>query len=130
VIAEPGSHVLILQVLPDCDEDAEELDDLTVMRRVVAVEPILPDRPPEDTKGFVTPLGAGWRSTSARRRVHPGRADPGCAGRLSAEPGGTRGQRRDQASTSGGLLKILAVDDAVPRESGGCAGAGRPWGLG
>jgi hypothetical protein len=55
-----------LQVLPRGDEDAEELDDLTAMLReelleldVAAVEPIVQDRAPKDTKGTVAALG-GW----------------------------------------------------------------------
>jgi hypothetical protein len=62
----PSSHVLILQVLPGPDEDAEQLDDLTAMLReelleldVAAVEPMMQDRVPEDTKGVVAALG-GW----------------------------------------------------------------------
>ena len=66
-MAEPSSDVLVLQVLPGADEDAEQLDDLTAMLReellleldVAAVEPILPDRAPEDTKGVVAAVG-GW----------------------------------------------------------------------
>jgi hypothetical protein len=70
----PSSHVLILQVLPGPDEDAEQLDDLTAMLReelleldVAAVEPMMQDRVPEDTKGVVAALGGCWPSTSVRR---------------------------------------------------------------
>lgn len=65
-MVEPSSDVLILQVLPDRDEDAEQLDDLTTMLReelleldVAAVEPMMHDQPPENTKGVVAVLG-GW----------------------------------------------------------------------
>ena len=65
-MVEPSSDVVIVKVLPDRDEDAEQLDDLTAMLReelleldVAAVEPILPDRAPDDTKGVVAALG-GW----------------------------------------------------------------------
>ena len=65
-MGESSSDVLVLQVLPGADEDAEQLDDLTAILReelleldVAAVEPILPDRAPEDTKGVVAALG-GW----------------------------------------------------------------------
>ena len=65
-MVEPSSDVLILQVLADRDEDAEQLDDLTAMLReelleldVAAVEPIMQDQPPEEAKGVVAALG-GW----------------------------------------------------------------------
>jgi hypothetical protein len=65
-MVEPSSDVVILQVLPDRDEDAEQLDDLTTMLReelleldVAAVEPMMEDQPPENTKGVVAVL-SGW----------------------------------------------------------------------
>jgi hypothetical protein len=65
-MGESSSDVLVLQVLPGADEDAEQLDDLTAMLReelleldVATVEPILPDRAPEGTKGVVAAVG-GW----------------------------------------------------------------------
>jgi hypothetical protein len=65
-MVDQSSEVLILQVLPDHDEDAEQLDDLTDMLReelleldVAAVEPVMQDQAPEDTKGVVAALG-GW----------------------------------------------------------------------
>ena len=65
-MVEASSDTLIVQVLPGADEDVEELDDLTAMLReelleldVAAVEPIMQDRAPDDTKGVVAVLG-GW----------------------------------------------------------------------
>lgn len=65
-MVEPSSDVLILHVLSDPDEDAEQLDDLTAMLReelleldVAAVEPVMQDQAPEDTKGVVAAVG-GW----------------------------------------------------------------------
>jgi hypothetical protein len=37
-MVEPSSDLLILQVLPDRDEDAEQLDDLTAMLRQELLE--------------------------------------------------------------------------------------------
>jgi hypothetical protein len=63
---EPSSDVLILQVLSSREEDAEQLDDLTALLReelleldVAAVETMIQDQVPEDTKGLVAALG-GW----------------------------------------------------------------------
>jgi hypothetical protein len=65
-MVDQSSEVLILQVLPDPDEDAEQLDDLTDMLReelleldVAAVAPVMQDQAPEDAKGVVAALG-GW----------------------------------------------------------------------
>jgi len=65
-MVDQSSEVLILQVLPDPDEDAEQLDDLTDMLReelleldVKAVAPLMQDQAPEDAKGVVAALG-GW----------------------------------------------------------------------
>jgi hypothetical protein len=65
-MVDQSSEVLILQVLPDPDEDAEQLDDLTDMLReelleldVAAVAPVMQDQAPEDAKGVVAVLG-GW----------------------------------------------------------------------
>ena len=65
-MVDQSSEVLILQVLPDPDEDAEQLDDLTDMLReelleldVKAVAPVMQDQAPEDAKGVVAALG-GW----------------------------------------------------------------------
>ena len=64
-MVDQSSEVLILQVLPDPDEDAEQLDDLTDMLREelleldMAVEPVMQDQAPEDAKGVVAALG-GW----------------------------------------------------------------------
>jgi hypothetical protein len=65
-MVDQSSEVLILQVLPDPDEDAEQLDDLTDMLReelleldVAAVAPVMQDHAPEDAKGVVAALG-GW----------------------------------------------------------------------
>lgn len=65
-MVDQSSEVLILQVLPDPDEDAEQLDDLTDILReelleldVAAVAPVMQDQAPEDAKGVVAALG-GW----------------------------------------------------------------------
>jgi hypothetical protein len=65
-MVDQSSEVLILQVLPDPDEDAEQLDDLTDMLReelleldVAAVAPVMQDQAPEGAKGVVAALG-GW----------------------------------------------------------------------
>ena len=65
-MVDQSSEVLILQVLPDPDEDAEQLDDLTDMLReellelgVPDVAPVMQDQAPEDAKGVVAAL-AGW----------------------------------------------------------------------
>ena len=65
-MVEPSGDLLIVQVLSGPDEDAEKLDDMTATLReelleldVAAVEPMMEDRAPEDTKGVVAALG-GW----------------------------------------------------------------------
>jgi hypothetical protein len=65
-MVEPSGNVLILQVLSGPGEDAEALDDQTAVLReelleldVAAVEPMMQERAPEDTKGVVAAL-SGW----------------------------------------------------------------------
>jgi hypothetical protein len=65
-MVEPSVDMLIVQVLPGADDDDEELENATAMLReelleldVAAVEPMLQDQTPEDTKGIVAALG-GW----------------------------------------------------------------------
>jgi hypothetical protein len=96
-MGESSSDVLVLQVLPGVDEDAEQLDDLTAMLReelleldVAAVEPILPDRVPEDTKGVVAALG-GWLAVhfapaALKAVVNAVMAWAGRNGKLSSSP--------------------------------------------
>ena len=73
-MVEPSGDVLILQVLPGPDEDAEQLDDLTAMLReelleldVAAVEPICEIGHRRTRRVWSWPLRAGWRSISVRR---------------------------------------------------------------
>jgi hypothetical protein len=108
VMVEPSSDVLILQVLPDRDEDAEQLDDLTAILReelleleVTAVEPILPDRAPQDTKGVVAAIG-GWLA------VHFGPASVRAVMKAVAAWAGRNG-KSVELTLSGNTLKLTGA---------------------